>query len=122
MQQSVDYIETAKQDTKKAVKYQSQARRVRPFSFREFHNFFACLLFCFAESDSSGSAGRSRLARGCLDYFFYGQVQVIGVLICALISVVFLFDAFLVLVCFASRSHLLTACFGRDAVFNDLEN
>ncbi|OWA51647.1 Syntaxin [Hypsibius exemplaris] len=27
VQQSVDYIETAKQDTKKAVKYQSQARR-----------------------------------------------------------------------------------------------
>ena len=27
--QAVDYIETAKQDTKKAVKYQSKARRVR---------------------------------------------------------------------------------------------
>ncbi|GAV01090.1 hypothetical protein RvY_11857-1 [Ramazzottius varieornatus] len=31
VQQSVDYIETAKQDTKKAVKYQSQARRKKLF-------------------------------------------------------------------------------------------
>ena len=28
VEQSVDYIETAKSDTKKAVKYQSKARRV----------------------------------------------------------------------------------------------
>lgn len=28
VEQSVDYIETAKADTKKAVKYQSKARRV----------------------------------------------------------------------------------------------
>ena len=28
VEQAVDYIETAKQDTKKAVKYQSKARRV----------------------------------------------------------------------------------------------
>ena len=28
VEQSVDFIETAKQDTKKAVKYQSKARRV----------------------------------------------------------------------------------------------
>lgn len=29
VEQAVDYIETAKMDTKKAVKYQSKARRVR---------------------------------------------------------------------------------------------
>ena len=28
VEQAVDYVETAKQDTKKAVKYQSKARRV----------------------------------------------------------------------------------------------
>lgn len=28
VEQSVDYVETAKMDTKKAVKYQSKARRV----------------------------------------------------------------------------------------------
>jgi t-SNARE complex subunit (syntaxin) len=36
VEQSVDYIETAKMDTKKAVKYQSKARRVG--------NLFHCLL------------------------------------------------------------------------------
>jgi len=29
VEKSVDYVESAKQDTKKAVKYQSKARRVR---------------------------------------------------------------------------------------------
>ena len=30
VQQSVDYVKTATEDTKKALKYQSAARRVRP--------------------------------------------------------------------------------------------
>ncbi len=33
VEQSVDYIETAKADTKKAVKYQSKARRVSSFAW-----------------------------------------------------------------------------------------
>lgn len=32
VEQAVDYVETAKQDTKKAVKYQSKARRVSAFT------------------------------------------------------------------------------------------
>jgi len=31
VEQAVDYVETAKMDTKKAVKYQSKARRVSPW-------------------------------------------------------------------------------------------
>ena len=43
VEQSVDYIETAKADTKKAVKYQSKARRVRyrfMFSVSFFHSLY----------------------------------------------------------------------------------
>lgn len=37
VEQAVDYIETAKSDTKKAVKYQSKARRVSHKSERGSH-------------------------------------------------------------------------------------
>lgn len=36
VEQAVDYIETAKMDTKKAVKYQSKARRVSLYVFLLF--------------------------------------------------------------------------------------
>lgn len=36
VEQAVDYIESAKQDTKKAVKYQSKARKVRTSAFDAF--------------------------------------------------------------------------------------
>ena len=39
VEQAVDFIETAKADTKKAVKYQSKARRVRQ-SYTKITNFY----------------------------------------------------------------------------------
>lgn len=33
VEHAVDYVQTATQDTKKALKYQSKARRVSPFTF-----------------------------------------------------------------------------------------
>lgn len=41
VEQSVDYIETAKQDTKKAVKYQSKARRVSKITKFSVLTYFA---------------------------------------------------------------------------------
>ena len=39
VEQAVDYVETAKMDTKKAVKYQSKARRVSPAPLSLFFAF-----------------------------------------------------------------------------------
>lgn len=56
VEQSVDYIETAKQDTKRAVKYQSKARKVsttflfcvnRFFLFCRYEIFCLVFNFCF---------------------------------------------------------------------------
>ena len=41
VEQAVDYIETAKMDTKKAVKYQSKARRV------QYICVYVCIVFTF---------------------------------------------------------------------------
>ena len=46
--QAVDYIETARQDTKKAVKYQSAARRVSLYTFSTSSFAFRFLLLCVA--------------------------------------------------------------------------
>ena len=43
VEQAVDYVETAKMDTKKAVKYQSKARRVSSAPF----SHFLCTLYFF---------------------------------------------------------------------------
>lgn len=40
--QSVDYIETAKKDTKKAVKYQSKARRVSKALYSQIFFLSSC--------------------------------------------------------------------------------
>ena len=46
VEQAVDYVETAKMDTKKAVKYQSKARRVSLTLFpSNFLHFFFILTF-----------------------------------------------------------------------------
>ena len=46
VEQAVDYVETAKMDTKKAVKYQSKARRVSLTQFpSNFLHFFFILTF-----------------------------------------------------------------------------
>ena len=62
VEQSVDYVETAKMDTKKAVKYQSKARRVSYLSlcsfitnshvtyryqFKTVPNYAACVSQCY---------------------------------------------------------------------------
>ena len=53
VEHAVDYVQTATQDTKKALKYQSKARRVREstLAFRLEHSVFQLLilfLFCFS--------------------------------------------------------------------------
>lgn len=46
VEQAVDYIETAKSDTKKAVKYQSKARRVSQNSARHhYYHLFRAVTF-----------------------------------------------------------------------------
>lgn len=62
VEHAVDYVQTATQDTKKALKYQSKARRVSghslftfsiEFSAVEFHIFLA---FCFQCNVDCGRA------------------------------------------------------------------
>ena len=43
VEHAVDYVQTATQDTKKALKYQSKARRVRIIYFHTYVSFY--LLF-----------------------------------------------------------------------------
>ena len=45
VEQAVDYIETAKMDTKKAVKYQSKARRVSSFFLYVFCLYMLDLIY-----------------------------------------------------------------------------
>lgn len=45
VEHAMDYVQTATQDTKKALKYQSKARRVSYFTNNLLINFFFCLFF-----------------------------------------------------------------------------
>lgn len=45
VEHAVDYVQTATQDTKKALKYQSKARRVSVILQLPFHSLLIC--FCF---------------------------------------------------------------------------
>lgn len=47
VEHAVDYVQTATQDTKKALKYQSKARRVSKYLIAEFTNQFFVLFFYF---------------------------------------------------------------------------
>lgn len=49
VEHAVDYVQTATQDTKKALKYQSKARRVSDH-FNEDSFFTNLFLFCFSLS------------------------------------------------------------------------
>lgn len=49
VEHAVDYVQTATQDTKKALKYQSKARRVS-YLFRQYTNLFFCFVFFFLRS------------------------------------------------------------------------
>ena len=50
VEKSVDYIETAKADTKKAVQYQSKARRVGGATLPLNPSILSSLLTCFVDS------------------------------------------------------------------------
>lgn len=49
VEHAVDYVQTATQDTKKALKYQSKARRVSDH-FNDDSFFANLFLFCFSPS------------------------------------------------------------------------
>ena len=74
VEQSVDFIETAKQDTKRAVKYQSEARKVGCLSY-----FLVLALFSF-----------SFVACLAFVFLFFSQKKIIllGILIALIIAVV----------------------------------
>lgn len=47
VEHAVDYVQTATQDTKKALKYQSKARRVSKSTISNLTNFVLCFFFLF---------------------------------------------------------------------------
>lgn len=48
VEHAVDYVQAATQDTKKALKYQSKARRVSFHQTMSIHSLLMRLLFCFS--------------------------------------------------------------------------
>lgn len=53
VEHAVDYVQTATQDTKKALKYQSKARRVSCLVPVQNHSLLIfCFLFCFSRPDT----------------------------------------------------------------------